>query len=54
MNLDSVWRKQNLDKSSFERVWISEACASDLLQFTQGLPGSQSSLNYSRVPMQKE
>lgn len=54
MNLDSVWRKRNLDKNSFVRVWNSEACASDLLPLTQGLPGSQSSLNYSRVPMRKE
>lgn len=33
---------------------MTEVCASDLLLLTQGHPGSQSSLNYSTVPMQKE
>lgn len=33
---------------------MTEVCASDLLLLTQGRPGSQSSLNYSAVPVQKE
>lgn len=35
-------------------AWISVVCASDLLPATQGRSDSQTSLNYSRVPMQKE
>lgn len=38
----------------FQCAWISVVCASDLLPATQGHPDSQTSLNYSRVPMQKE
>lgn len=33
---------------------MTEVCASDLLLLTQRHPGTQSSLNYSAVPMQKE
>ncbi len=44
----------NMKTHHFQCAWISVACASDLLPATQGHPDSQTSLNYSRVPMQKE
>lgn len=44
----------NMKTHRYQCAWILVVCASDLLPATQGHPGSQTSLNYSRVPMQKE
>lgn len=44
----------NIKTCHFQCALIWEVCASDLLLRTQGHPHSQCSLNYNRVPMQKE
>ncbi len=49
---ENVYHKQ--DAHCFLCTWISVVCASDLLPATQGPPDSQTSLNYSRVPIQKK